>query len=310
MAILQNLSDPFMKALKAMNQISTGQTSLTKEDLKRQRSSMERASRLATPPLGISTEKRSIGGIEAEWIRPDFIHDPTQIILYCHGGGYTCGGIGYARILASKLALHTGTDVLSFAYRLAPEHPYPAAFEDALTVWDDLMYQGCGASSVILAGDSAGGNLALTLMQHLLAAGRKTPQALLLFSPWTDMTVSAPSYQTHKEEDPILSYEYIVSVRNAYAGDADVANPRFSPLFGDFSGFPPTLIQVGEYEILQDDSTRLAEKINEAGGRATLQTYEGGWHVFQQMPVPLATQAMRDVGGYVQGIRYKGWEKL
>lgn len=306
MALLQYLSDPFMKALKAMNQISSGQTSLSEEDLKRQRSSMELASHLATPPLGITSEKFSVGSISAEWIRPDFAHDPTHVILYCHGGGYTCGGLSYAGILASKLALHTGMDVLSFAYRLAPENPYPAAFEDGLTMWNHLMYQGFGASQVFLAGDSAGGNMALVMTQTLLEQKRQTPRALLLFSPWTDMTVTADSYQEHKEDDPILSYDYIISVRNAYAGDADVSDPQFSPLFGEFHDFPPTLIQVGEYEILQDDSTRLAEKIEQANGRVTIQTYEGGWHVFQQMPIPMASQAMKDVGEYVQAIRYKG----
>jgi acetyl esterase/lipase len=296
-----------MKALKAMNQISAGQTSLTAEDLKRQRNAMEKASRLATPAMGVTAEKLSVSGIPAEWIRPDFTHNTKSIILYCHGGGYTCGELSYARILAAKLALHTGLDVLSFAYRLAPEHPYPAPFEDGMAVWDFLMHQGYGAYQVLLAGDSAGGNLALTMTQHLASEGRKLPRTLLLFSPWTDMTAISESYQLHKKDDPILSYDYIISVRNAYAGaEADFSKPEYSPLYGNLANFPPTLIQVGEHEILQDDSNKLAAKLQQAGCQVCLQKYEDGWHVFQQMPVPLASQAMKAVGEYVQNILYKG----
>lgn len=306
MAILNlNLNDPFLKALKAVNQSSSGQTTLTEEDLKRQRSSMERASRLATPPIGVSTEQFMIDHIPAEWNRPDFAHNTSTIILYCHGGGYTCGGLGYARILASKLALHTGLDVLSFEYRLAPEHPYPAAFEDGMSLWNYLMQLGYGASNVILAGDSAGGNLALSIALQLKREERMLPKALLLFSPWTDMTAISDSYQTYKDLDPILSYDYIISVRNAYASeDADFSKDIYSPLFADFTGFPPTFIQVGENEILQDDSNKLGDKLEKCGCSVQLKVYEGGWHVFQQMPVPSAVRAMNDVGDYVQNLLY------
>lgn len=303
---LFNLSDPFIKALKAVNQISAGQTTLTQEDLRRQRSSMELAARLAAPALGVSTENLTIEDIPAQWIRPDYIHNTSCVILYCHGGGYTCGGLGYARILAAKLALHTGLEVLSFAYRLAPEHPYPAAFSDAMTVWDYLMHQGYGASQVLLAGDSAGGNLALLIAQQLQDQKRKQPRALLLFSPWTDMTATSESYQTHREDDPILTYDYVISVRSAYAGeDADFSNPVYSPLFGSFQDFPPTLIQAGEFEILQEDSNKLARKLKKETGRVSLEIYDGGWHVFQQMPVPLAARAMKDAGAFVQRLLYE-----
>ena len=131
------------------------------EDLKRQRLGQETLGRLLTPPIGFSWEPFEIEGIPAAWVRPEGGHDRSKMILHCHGGGYTCGQLGYARVLASKLALSTGCDVLSFEYRLAPEAPYPSAIDDALRVWDYLMYMGIGARDVIVAGDSAGGNLAL-----------------------------------------------------------------------------------------------------------------------------------------------------
>lgn len=297
--------DPLMKALKAVKQISQGTDCLTEEDIKKQRTSMELASKLATPPIGVTTERLTIGGIRAEWYRPDFAHNKKQIILYCHGGGYTCGGIGYAGILAAKLTLHTGLAVLSFEYRLAPEHPYPAAFEDTIAVWNYLMQKGYGASSVILAGDSAGGNLALALTQHLKASERLLPKALLLFSPWTDMTATAKSYQTHRDDDPILSYDYIISTRNAYVDPTeDFSQPKYSPLYGDFSDFPPTLIQVGRNEVLLDDSKSLASRMEKAGCFVKLEKFEKGWHVFQQMPIPMAAKAMKSVGDFVADMLY------
>lgn len=296
--------DPFIKALHAANQRRTGQTQLTDEDLQKERSSLEIAGRLATPVIGVSTEAFSIGSLHAEWIRPEFAHDTKHVILYSHGGGYTSGALGYARILGAKLALHSGIEVLSYEYRLAPEHPYPAAFEDIQQVWDFLMLQGYGADNVVVAGDSAGGNLTLELLLHLKTQQRKLPCAAVLFSPWTDMTATADSYQARKEEDPILTYDYIITVRNAYvpSPDTDFSDYKYSPLFGDLSDFPPTLIQVGEKEILYDDSTRLYDKLIKHGCPATLQSFPDGWHVFQQTPLPLAVKAMKDAGTYIQKV--------
>ena len=219
------------------------------------------------------------------------------------GGGYTCGQLGYARILASKLALATGFDVLSFEYRLAPEHPFPAAIEDAVAMWDYLMYMGYGARDVIVAGDSAGGNLALELDLKLKEQGRAQPRGLVLFSPWTDMTASGKSYRTCKALDPMLTMEYIAAVREAYTGpDADWSRPCYSPLFADLRGLPPTLVQVGTNEILKSDSERLVENLQKAGVYAQLEVYPECWHVFQQMPIRRAAVAMESAGRFVQRI--------
>ena len=214
---------PMMRAIKAVHSV-TGSTSTLPEDLERQRAAQELFGRLVTPAFGIRSDGLTVGGIPAEWVSLEHGHDRRHAVLYCHGGGYTCGQLGYARILASKLAFCTGFDVLSFEYRLAPEHRYPAALEDALALWDYLMYMGYGARDVVVAGDSAGGNLALELCLKLKAQGRAQPRGLLLFSPWTDMTASGKSYRACRDLDPMLTREYVEAVREAYTGpDADWA---------------------------------------------------------------------------------------
>ena len=181
--------DPLMRALKALHSAGAPET-MTEEELEHQRRSQEVLGRLTAPMAGMDYEEFSLGGMNAAWMRLKAPHGSRHAILYCHGGGYTSGNLGYARVLASKLAHVTGYDVLSFEYRLAPEHPYPAAVEDALRAWDHLMLLGYGARDIVLAGDSAGGNLALVLCHRLKAAGRRLPGALVLMSPWTDMTMS------------------------------------------------------------------------------------------------------------------------
>ena len=175
--------DPFMRALKAIHTAATPET-MNVEDLEKQRKGQELLGRLVAPMAGMSWEPFELDGMNCAWVRPHRGHDRRRAILYCHGGGYTSGNLGYSRILASKLANVTGWQVLSFEYRLAPEHPYPAAVEDAVKAWDYLMYQGYGARDVVVAGDSAGGNLALVLTHLLKEAGRRLPRALILLSPW------------------------------------------------------------------------------------------------------------------------------
>ncbi len=296
--------DPMMRAIKAVHS-ATKPGSTAPEDLERQRAGQELLSRLVTPAIGLHFEPFSIaspaGSIPAEWAMLDMGHDKRHVILYCHGGGFTCGQLGYARILSSKLALATGCDVLSFEYRLAPEHPYPAAPEDTMAAWNDLMYLGYGARDVIVAGDSAGGNLALELALSLKAQGRRQPRALVLMSPWTDMTCEGKSYTENAAIDPLISADYIQGVREAYTGPAaDWAMPQFSPLAADLRGLPPTLIQVGTHEMLRADSEQLARKMTKQGVFATLEVYADCWHVFQQMPIKKATQAMESVGRFLQ----------
>ena len=253
--------------------------------------------------IGMKWEPFELDGMNAAWVRPDRPHDQHRVILYCHGGGYTSGNLGYSRPLASKLSHITGWPTLCFEYRLAPEHPYPAAVEDAERAWDYLMQLGYGARDVAVAGDSAGGNMALVLCHRLRAAGRRLPARLVLMSPWTDMTASGKSYRTCKTLDPMLTMEYIAAVREAYTGpDADWSHPCYSPLFADLRGLPPVLVQVGTNEILKSDSEQLVENLQKAGVYAQLEVYPECWHVFQQMPIRRAAVAMESAGRFVQKI--------
>ncbi|MBP5184705.1 MAG: alpha/beta hydrolase [Lachnospiraceae bacterium] len=271
---------------------------------------MERAGLLTAPRENITVTPFCVESINCEEITPELAHNPGYAILYAHGGGYVTGNLNYARILGAKLALSTGFTTFSFDYRLAPEHPYPAALEDAVKVFEYLtgLYP---PERILFAGDSAGGNLVLCLAQKLLAEGKKLPDMLLLFSPWTDMTATAPSYETYKNMDPILTKEYVTEAAKVYiAGQGSDDDPRFSPLSGTLSGLPHVYIMAGRNEILLDDSLRLRDKILELDGDVTLDLDEDGWHVYQQMPLPIAAQALKRLSAHVSSRIYGDIKKL
>ncbi len=290
--------DPFLRALKAIHTAATPEV-MDPEDLDKQRKGQELLGRLVAPMAGMSWEPFSLDGMNAAWVRPHRGYDRRRCILYCHGGGYTSGTLGYSRILASKLAHVTGYPVLTFEYRLAPEHPYPAAVEDAVRAWDHLMYQGLGARDVVVAGDSAGGNLALVLTHLLKGESRRLPRALILLSPWTDMTASGRSYREREDLDPVLTLNYIYAVRDAYARGRDLSDFRLSPLFGDLNGFPPTLIQAGTNELLLSDSVRLRDRLVQANVPCKLEVWTDLWHVFQMFPMKKAGEAMESIGRFL-----------
>ena len=230
--------------------------------------------------------------LQGEWVYVNRAHMKKYVILYCHGGGYSTGSRVYARTLTTKLAMSTSMDVLSFDYRLAPEHPYPAATEDAMKVWNYLMLLGYGARDVILAGDSAGGNLALSLALQLKAQKRLLPRGLILMSPWTDLTASGQSHETKAAIDPVLNAGYLAEMTGNYAAKEKLNDPFISPLFGDYEGFPPVYIQVGENEVLLDDSVMLYRKLLHANVSVRLDRFPGMWHVFQMSTFKTAYEAM------------------
>lgn len=288
-----------MKAVKAIHSLGNHE-SIELEDVKSQRSAMELFSHLVPTASGLNRKEIMISNIKAVITTPDDFMNKKNLVLYCHGGGFTCGEISYAQILADKLCAATNMAVVSFEYRLAPENPYPAAVEDLIRVWDYIMLTGYGAKDVFVAGDSAGGNMALQLCRYLKHEERKLPKALILMSPFTDMTMSGSSYNTWADKDPMLTAGYIKAIRSAYAGEnADFANPCFSPLFEDFTDYPPMLIQVGSNEILRSDSEELKKRVRKADGYAKLSIYRDMWHVFQQMPLPSAGRAMSEITEFV-----------
>ena len=261
-------------------------------DIEKHRQSQDQIGELLGRVKDLNYRGMELDGTHCEWVSLNRAHVHKQVIMHCHGGGYSTGSSLYARTLTAKLASCTGMEVLSFDYRLAPEHPYPAALEDAMKVWDYLMRVGYGARDVILTGDSAGGNLALALTLKLKEQGRFLPRGLVLMSPWTDLTSSGESYATKKDVDPVLTNAYLERMILVYAKGEDLTNPFVSPLYGDFRGFPPTYVQVGENEILLSDATRLVERLKQAGVGAKLDVFENMWHVFQMSPFKTAYEAM------------------
>lgn len=292
--------DFVMRAIKAARSSAVSRTDINQEEIDKMRVESERLSKLVTPMSQIEVYEFSVGDIPCELVTPKFAHRNDKVIMYCHGGGFTNGGINYARILAEKFANHTGLMVVTFEYRLAPEHPYPAAIDDAMDVWNHVMKFGFGAKDVILAGDSAGGNMVLEMIRRLKAENRILPKAMILMSPWTDMTLSSSSYETYADKDPMLTHDYINLARIAYAGpDADYANPDYSPLYDKLDKMPPALVQVGSNEILRDDAEKLVKKLRKSGSMAKYEVYSGCWHVFQQTPIPKASLAMDSVRDFL-----------
>lgn len=261
-------------------------------DLTRHRQSQDRIGALLGTEKGVEYTPVTVEDMSCEWVRVTRAHMKKYVILYCHGGGYSTGSTVYARTLTKKLAESTSMDVFAFNYRLAPEHPYPAATDDALKAWNYLMYLGYGARDVIVAGDSAGGNLALSLTLRLKEQERLLPRGLVLLSPWTDLTKSGKSYESRKEVDPVLDHEYLDRMIENYAGGQALSDPLISPLFGNFKGFPPTYIQVGDNEILLSDATLLHKKLLKENVSAHLDIYKGMWHVFQMSPIKISYDAM------------------
>lgn len=286
-------NETLMKAIKTVHSM------MEKEDIEKHRHSQDSIGKIFGTEKQVTYEQLQIGEISAEWISVNRRHMKKHIILYCHGGGYFTGSLQYARTLTTKLAMSTSMDVLSFNYRLAPEHPWPAALQDAEMVWDNLMYKGYGSRDIVVAGDSAGGNLALTLTLALKNSCRLLPRALVLMSPWTDLTLSGKSHKTKAALDPILNQSYLEKAVSYYAGSQALDNPLISPLFGDFTGFPPVYIQCGTNEVLLDDSAILYKYLCRDGVLCRLHTYKGMWHVFQMSPFKKAYDAMDQIAEYI-----------
>ena len=296
MALVEKYNQNLMQIIKRMHGM------LESSDVEKQRHSQEQLATVVGKQGEALITDLMIEEMHAEWVSVERAHLKKYVILYCHGGGYSTGSSLYARSITTKLANAASMDVFSFDYRLAPENPYPAATEDAMKAWNHLMLHGYGARDVIIAGDSAGGNLALSLVHKLKQENRLLPRGLVLFSPWTDLTCSGKTYETRKMVDPILSKKYIEDMIQNYAPGDELDNPLISPLFGSFEGFPPTYIQVGDNEILLADAISLQKKMLRANVSVKLDVFKGMWHVFQMAPFKKALEAMDKSAEFIYDI--------
>ena len=237
------------------------------------------------PGPAVQIKAEQLAGLPVEWVTPSSLAKPdtAPICLYLHGGAFVMGGLNSHRDLAAQLAQRAQIRLLMVDYRLAPEHPFPAALDDALAVYRALLAQGIPAQRLLLGGDSAGGNLALGTAQAIQAQGLAPPAALVLFSPWLDLTGHSPSRQANAASDVMLSQQVLDEAAALYAPGLPLDDARLSPLFGPLAGLPPCLLIASRAEILIDDARRLQQKMLAAGGQVELLEWANTPHAFPVM---------------------------
>jgi monoterpene epsilon-lactone hydrolase len=241
------------------------------------------------------------GGAPAEWVTTaESVEE--RVIYYLHGGGYAAGSITTHREMASRLARAAKARVLLIDYRLAPEHPFPAAVEDSVTGYRWLLSGGVKPARVAIAGESAGGGLTVATLVALRDALESLPAAAVAVSPWVDMEAAGESVVTRAASDPAAQRDMLLAMAKNYLGNADPRTPLASPIHADLAGLPPLLIQVGTAEVLYDDARRLAERAESAGVEVVFEPWEDMihmWHFFAAM-LPEGQQAIDRIGEFVQ----------
>jgi phosphinothricin tripeptide acetyl hydrolase len=265
------------------------------------RAQYERAEKVFPTPPDVKVERLNVPAAPAEWLRPPSAV-PGRVVLYLHGGGYVIGSPRSHRHLAAAIAGAAGASALLLDYRLAPEHPFPAAVEDATAAYRWLLDQATAPERIVIAGDSAGGGLTVATLLALREARVPLPAGGVCISPWVDLTCSGASYRTMAAADPIVRRAGVEEMARAYLGATPPRTPLASPLFADLRGLPPLLIHVGSDEVLLDDAVQLAERAKAAGVDATLEIYDRMihvWHWFLPM-LDEAQTAVEAIGRFVR----------
>lgn len=262
-----------------------------------QRALIRQAYRSSIPPRGCRFSHGTLGGVPV--VRSSCSKQQDGVVLYLHGGGFIIGSADTHRGIAGHLAKASQCLVVTPDYRLAPEHPFPAALDDAEATYLQLLAEGFEPGQIALAGDSAGGGLCVALAMRLREHQHPMPSSLTLFSPWTDLT-QKQLYQP--EHEPVLQAAWTAKAAKYYAGDESLSHPLISPVFGDLSRLPPILIQVGSDEILLNDAERLAQAAKRDQASVELEIYNSLWHVFQVHSGQLrrATEAVRTAGDHIR----------
>lgn len=248
-------------------------------DPRQARARMDAIAARRLPLRGSTWVDTDLGGVPAAHITAEGAR-PDHVLLYLHGGGYVFGSPTSHGVLVTRLAEAMARDAWSLHYRLAPEHPCPAAIDDVLTAWRALLDRGVDPDAVVMAGDSAGGGLTLTAMMAMRDGGLPLPGRAVLLSPWTDLTVSGADMERYADICYLGTRDRLRAFAAHYAGDLDRRDPRVSPLFGDLTGLPPLLVDVGGAELIRDDGERLAARAREAGVEVTLHIEPGEVHVY------------------------------
>jgi acetyl esterase/lipase len=266
-----------------------------------QRAALESLTTMVPPPPDLRVTKVSADGVPAEWVAAADARG-DRAVLYLHGGGYCIGSLNTHRQLAGDVSRASGARVLLIDYRLAPEHAFPAAVDDATRAYRFLVASGVRPAQTAIAGDSAGGGLTVATLLALRDADGPLPAAGVCLSPWLDLTMSGASMQTKAAVDPMVQRENLQRMAAAYLGATDPKSPLASPLFADLRGLPPLLVHVGTAETLLDDSTAFAERARAAGNDVTLDVWDDMvhvWHAFAFV-LPEARQAIERIGAYLR----------
>jgi monoterpene epsilon-lactone hydrolase len=254
------------------------------------------------PPRGTQVVPATLNGLSGEWIHgPCAGSDAT--ILHLHGGAFVTGSPATHRELAARISASAGARLLSLAYRLAPEHPFPAAVEDALSAYRWLLSHGQAPSRLVLGGESSGGGLALQALLSMKREGIRMPNAAFFLSPVTDWSgLDGESYTTRANLDPLVSLSQCQFTASQYVGDHPRDTPLFRPAEMDLTGLPPMWIQVGDHEVLLSDAQRLARRATEAGVEVDFKVWPGLWHVFQGAArlVPEGQESIEELGRFVR----------
>ncbi|MFT7405991.1 MAG: monoterpene epsilon-lactone hydrolase [Zhongshania sp.] len=244
-----------------------------------------------------------VAGVPVEWVYPKSLEgdDSTDICVYFHGGAFVMGGMNSHRHMAAYLCKQAKLKMLMVDYRLAPEHPFPAAVDDTMAVYRELIGHGRSPQKLILAGDSAGGNLALVCMQQIRDAKMAMPKAFVLFSPWLDFTYSSPAFVENNAKDVLLNQTILSESAAMYAADHSLEDRRISPLEGSVAGLPPCFIIASRIEVLRDDSRRLRDSIETAGGTVTYREWKNVPHAFPVFCkfLPEAKRALKDSAAFI-----------
>lgn len=258
--------------------------------LDEQRAGMEATAGAIPAPDTVAVESVTVAGRAAEWVTPRG-GASDRVVLYLHGGGYCMGSIGTHRNLASRLALAYGGRVLNFDYRLAPEHPFPAAVDDVVGAYRELLDSGLAPGAIAIAGDSAGGGLTVAALVAIRQQGLPQPGAGVCLSPWVDLTQSSGTYASRADVDPMCSKDNLDVMAAAYLGESSLNEPLASPLFADLAGLAPLLVHVGDAEVLLDDSLALRDTARAAGVDVTFELWPDMVHVFQAFPAELLPES-------------------
>jgi monoterpene epsilon-lactone hydrolase len=270
-------------------------------DINKIRRRWNKLGRMLVTAFGVRVESDRINGLYAEWLTPKNNMD-GKLLLYLHGGAYVVGGCDMHRQMVSHIARAGRIRTLLLEYRLAPEHKFPAAIDDAVAVYKSLLDMGINAEDIVFGGDSAGGGLVVATLLSLRDAGEPLPAAAVLLSPFLDVTGSGKSMQSRADQDPWFDPEHLSLVADHYCEEHQRRFPLVSPVFADVEGLCPMFIQVGDDEILLSDSERIADGCVAAGIDVELQVWPEMWHVFQMFvrKMPEATAAVAKMGAYIQ----------